>query len=41
MEAPVMAASQAVVPVLFTAKPDAPLGGDAGRASPASRPIPS
>jgi len=27
MEAPAMAASQAVVPVLFTAKPDAPLGG--------------
>jgi hypothetical protein len=27
MEAPVMAASQAVVPVLFTAKADAPLGG--------------
>lgn len=27
MEAPVMAASQAVVPVLFTAKPDAPLAG--------------
>jgi hypothetical protein len=27
MEAPVMAASQAVVPVLFTAKPDAPPGG--------------
>jgi hypothetical protein len=26
MEAPVLAASQAVVPVLFTAKPDAPLG---------------
>jgi hypothetical protein len=27
MEAPAMAASQAIVPVLFTAKPDAPLGG--------------
>jgi hypothetical protein len=27
MQAPVMAASQAVVPVLFTAKADAPLGG--------------
>jgi hypothetical protein len=27
MEAPVMAASQAVVPVLFTAKADAPVGG--------------
>ena len=36
-----MAASQAVVPVLFSAKPDAPLAGDAGRRSPASRSIPS
>ncbi|MGP0062933.1 MAG: peptidase [Isosphaeraceae bacterium] len=27
VEAPIMAASQAVVPVLFTAKPNAPLGG--------------
>ena len=27
MEAPAMAASQAIVPVLFTARPDAPLGG--------------
>ena len=34
-----MAASQAVVPVLFSAKPDAPLAGVAGRRSPASRPI--
>ena len=36
-----MAASQVIVPVLFTAKADAPLAGRAGRGSRASRPTPS